>query len=275
MLKQRVIVSLIGLPILIVLVWFGEPWFTGVIALWGAVAAFEFYKIAGKNKNPVITVFGIIWTLLFILSPYYDKEYAVPALLTSAIILPLAYLLLRRNKEQAFTGWVWTIAGILYIGWLLSYLIMLRQLQIPGYPVEYGRNGLFLAFFTTFASDTSAFFVGRARGKNHMAPAISPKKTWEGAIAGVVGSVVISLLFMLPTPLQLPLSWVHAVILGILVSLFGQIGDLAESLFKRNMGVKDSSNLIPGHGGFLDRMDSIVFAGVTVYYYLVWVLPHL
>jgi len=275
MLKQRVIVSLIGLPILIVLVWFGEPWFTGVIALWGAVAAFEFYKIAGKNKNPVITVFGIIWTLLFILSPYYDKEYAVPALLTSAIILPLAYLLLRRNKEQAFTGWVWTIAGILYIGWLLSYLIMLRQLQIPGYPVEYGRNGLFLAFFTTFASDTSAFFVGRAWGKNHMAPAISPKKTWEGAIAGVVGSVVISLLFMLPTPLQLPLSWVHAVILGILVSLFGQIGDLAESLFKRNMGVKDSSNLIPGHGGFLDRMDSIVFAGVTVYYYLVWVLPHL
>ncbi|MFC2041780.1 phosphatidate cytidylyltransferase, partial [Chloroflexota bacterium] len=97
-------------------------------------------------------------------------------------------------------------------------------------------------------------------------------KTWEGTVGGVVAAIIVSLLFTLPTPFLLTLSWQQAVLLGLLASIFGQLGDLVESLLKRSMGVKDSSKLVPGHGGFLDRMDSVVFAGIVVYYYVVWMI---
>ncbi len=261
MLKPRVIFSVIVIPFVIAAVWFGEPWFPILVAGWGSVAAWEFFHLVEKNKTPVLTYFGIIWALLFMLSPYYNHTFTLPALLSSAIILPLIYSLFRRNKEQAFTGWVWTVAGILYIGWLLSFWITLRG------PLD-GRNWVFLGLFITFASDSAAYLIGRKWGKHYLAPAVSPKKTWEGAVAGVVAAIIISLLFKLPTPLALPFNYWQAIVLGIAVSVFGQLGDLAKSLFKRNMGVKDSSNLIPGHGGFLDRIDSIAFAGVVVYYYV-------
>ena len=275
MLKKRVITALVGLPFLIVIVWFGEPWFTILVAMWGLLAAFEFYRMVAASKVSPLTYFGLIWTLLFILSrnsgllyilrPHFDLNLLTPLLLTSAVILSPIWLLLRRQKEGAFTGWAWTIGGILYIGWLLSHLVVLRGL-------DDGRNWVFLALFTTFASDTAAFFVGRALGKHHLAPRISPGKTWEGAIAGVFGAIIVSLFFILPTPLKLPLSWWQAILLGLVVSVFGQLGDLVESLLKRNMGVKDSGKFLPGHGGFLDRIDSVVFAGIVVYYYVIWAM---
>ena len=115
-----------------------------------------------------------------------------------------------------------------------------------------------------------AFFVGKLLGRHRLAPNISPAKTWEGAVGGVLGSILVSLFFVLPTPLELPLSYGQAIVLGLLVSVFGQLGDLVESLLKRNMQVKDSGNAIPGHGGFLDRIDSVIFAGVVVYYYIMF-----
>ena len=186
-----------------------------------------------------------------------------PLLLTSAVVLSLIWLLRRPQKEGVFTNWAWTIAGILYIGWLLSYFVALIGL-------DGGRDWVFFALFVTFGSDTAAFFVGRALGRHHLAPRISPGKTWEGAIAGVLGALIVSL--VLVTLLTLPVSYGQTILLGLLVSIFGQLGDLIESLLKRNMGVKDSGKLIPGHGGFLDRIDSIVFAGVVVYYYVIWVI---
>ena len=181
-----------------------------------------------------------------------------------------------RPQKEAFTSWAWTIAGILYLGCLLSHFVALRGLETLSMPYA-GRNLVFFAFFTTFASDTAAFFIGRALGKHHLAPHISPGKTWEGAIAGVFGAIIVSLFFVLPklftvdNPLYLrDFAYWQAILLGLLVSIFGQLGDLIESLLKRNMGVKDSSQLLPGHGGFLDRMDSVVFAGVVVYYYVIW-----
>ncbi len=265
MLKKRVITALWGIPLLIAIVWFGEPWFTILVAIWGLLAVSEFYKMVAASKALPLTYFGLIWTLLFILSPHFDYDTLTPLLLTSAVILPLIWLLVRPQKEGAFAGWAWTIAGLLYIGWLLSYLVTLR-----GQPD--GRSWVFLALFANFGSDTTAFFVGRALGKHHLAPSISPDKTWEGAIAGVLGAIIVSLLFTLPTPLSLHLNWGQAILLGLLVSVFGQLGDLVESLLKRNMGVKESGKLIPGHGGFLDRIDSVVFAGVVVYYYMIWTI---
>ena len=275
MLKKRVITALCGIPLLIAIVWFGEPWFTILVAIWGILAAFEFYRLVAASRVSPLTYFGLVFTLLFILGrnpdllsilePCFDSQLLMPLLLTSAIVLSLFWLLRRRQKEGAFAGWAWTIAGILYVGWLLGYLVSLRGM-------EDGRNWIFLALFTTFGSDSAAFFAGRALGRHPLAPQISPGKTWEGAVAGVFGAILVSLFFTLPTPLTLSpyLNWWQAILLGLLVSVFGQLGDLVESLFKRNMGVKDSGTLIPGHGGFLDRMDSIVFAGIVVYYYVVW-----
>lgn len=262
MLKQRVITAVCLLPVLVAAVWFDQPlpWLTILVAIWGVLAALEFYRAVRASGAAPLTGFGAVWTLLFIISPHCSWAYINPFLLTTTVVLPPILLLARRQKEGAFPGWAWTVAGILYIGWLLSHFVALRDLN-------FGRGWVFFALFATFASDTTAYFIGRAWGRHRLAPSISPKKSWEGAIGGVAGAVIISpLLVML---LDLPLGYGVAVLLAIAVSIFGQIGDLFESLFKRNTGIKDSGNTIPGHGGFLDRMDSVIFAGVVVYYYVI------
>lgn len=266
MLRKRVVTALWGIPLLIVAIWFDEPlpWFTILAAVWGLLAVFEFYKVTGVAKYVPLTCFGIVWALLFILHPHCTYDLVVPILLTSAVTLSLILLVFSPHKEGVFTSWAWLMAGILYVGWLLSYLVALR--------LDAGREWLYLALFATFGSDTAAYFLGKAFGRHKLAPRISPGKTWEGTIAGIFGAVIISLLFTLPTPLQLPLSYGQAILLGVLISIFGQIGDLAESLLKRNTGVKESGNLMPGHGGLLDRMDSVVFAGVVVYLYYIFVV---
>ena len=267
MLKQRVITGLWGIPLLIAAVWFERPlpFFTLLIAIWGLLAVFEFYRLSSSLKLEPLIPFGLVWTLLFILSPHFSYPFLTPALLTSAIVLSLLWLLARPRQEKPFLSWAWTMAGILYVGWLLSHLVALRGL-------DDGRNWVFLALFVTFGSDIAAFFAGRALGRHHLAPNISPGKTWEGAAAGVLGAIIVSLLFTLKTPLGLPISCGHAVFLGFLISILGQLGDLVESLLKRNTGVKDSGKLLPGHGGALDRLDSIVFAGVVLYYYVIWAM---
>ena len=275
MLTKRVITSLWGIPLLIAAIWFDKPlpWFTVLVAIWGILAAFEFYRLVKASGVSPLTYFGLLWSLLFVLSqdpdllfiigPYFDVSLLTPLLLTSAVILSLIWLILR-VQDKPFVGWAWTIAGMVYVGWLLSYLVALRGL-------DDGRNWILFAVFVTAASDTAAFFTGRILGRRCLAPRISPGKTWEGTIGGILGAVIVSLLFLLLTPFHLNLHWGQAIFLGLLLSIFGQLGDLVESLFKRNMGVKDSGKLIPGHGGILDRMDSIIFSGVVVYYYVIWV----
>ena len=264
MLKKRVITAVCLLPVLVAAVWFDKPlpWLTILVAIWGVLAALEFYRVVETSQVLPLTGFGLIWTLLLIISPHCSWAYINPLLLTSAVVLPPIWLLARRHhKEEAFLGWVWTIAGILYVGWLLSHFVALRGL-------ESGRDWVLFALFTTFASDSAAYFVGRAWGRHLLAPGISPGKTWEGTIGGFLAAIITSLLLVML--LDLPITYPQAIPLALAVSAFGQLGDLFESLFKRNMGVKDSGKTIPGHGGFLDRMDSIVFAGVVVYYYVIF-----
>ena len=273
MLKKRIITALWFVPLLVIVVWFGgEPGFTALMVIFGVLAALEFYRMVAIPKAPPLTYFGLIWTAFFILSrnsellalfeTRFGSGLLMPLLLTSAVVLSLIGLLSRRQKEGAFTTWAWTIAGILYIGWLLSYLVALRGL-------DGGRNWIFFALFTTWASDTAAFVIGRKLGGHKLAPNISPGKTWEGTMGGILGAIIMSILFFTPTPFRLPLVYWQAIGLSVLVSIFGQVGDLVESLLKRNMGVKDSGTLLPGHGGILDRMDSIIFAGIVVYYYVI------
>jgi phosphatidate cytidylyltransferase len=274
MLGKRVITALWGIPLVVLAVWFDEPvpWFTVLAVAWGILAVLEFYRITGVSRIKPLAWSGIIGTLLFILAPHCEYEYVVPLVLTAAVTLSLIVLVFLPHQEGVFAGWAWMMGGMLYAGWLLSILVALRlEPGTPAFP-EAGRNFVFLALFATFGSDTAAYFVGRALGRHRLAPRISPGKTWEGAVGGAVGGVVISLLFTLSTPLQLPLGYGPAVLLGVLISAFGQFGDLAESLLKRSTGVKDSGGLMPGHGGLLDRMDSVVFAGAVVYVYYLFMV---
>jgi len=261
MLKKRVITAFWGIPLVVAAVWFDEPipWFTVLAAIAGLLACLEFYRMSGVSKALPLAVFGIILTALFITYPHCSFASALPVLLTVAVVLSLIILVVMRKREGVFSSWALTIGSALYIGWLLSLLVTLR--------LDAGRDWLYLVLFATFGSDTSAYFIGKAFGKHKLAPGISPGKTWEGAVAGVIGGVIICLLFMLDTPLQLPLGYGHAVILGVLISVFGQIGDLVESLLKRSFGAKDSGSIMPGHGGILDRLDSLLFAGAVVYGY--------
>jgi phosphatidate cytidylyltransferase len=276
MLKERTLTSAWYATLLVVIVWFGRgPGFTALVATFGVLAALEFYRMVASSAKPSpLTYFGLIWTAFFILSrnsdllslleAHFNPDLLTPLLITSAIVLSLIGLLTRRQKEGTFSSWAWTIAGILYIGWLLSHLVALRGLNS-------GRNWVFLVLFVTWVSDTTAFLVGRRFGRHKLAPAISPSKTWEGTIGGICGGIAVSTLFFAPTSFQLPLSSGQAILLGALTSILGQVGDLVESLLKRNLGVKDSGRLMPGHGGILDRIDSLIFAGIVVYYFALWV----
>ena len=286
MLRQRVITALLLIPLPVAAVWFGEPWFTSLVAVFGVLAALEFYRLGSSAKASPVTYLGLLFTLLFIISrnpdllsrltTNLDPTLISPLILAAAMVLTLTWILLRRKKDGAVASWAWTMAGILYVGWLLGHVVSLRGLTDSYGSDILGRNWVFFILLATVASDTAAFFIGRAVGRHKLAPQISPNKTWEGAIAGVIGAIVFSLLFTptelfsLTNPLHIQgISYGEAILLGALVSIFGQFGDLAESLLKRNAKVKDSGNLLPGHGGVLDRLDSIIFAGVVVYYFAV------
>lgn len=263
MLRRRIATAVLLLPLVVVVVWFNEPvpWLAVFATIWGVLATWEFYRAvtdSDKNISP-LTYFGLLWTLLFIVSPLLHYHYLNIILLATAVVLPAIWFLLQHRGKGGFASWVYTISGVLFIGWLLSHYVALREL-------ESGRDWVFFALFVTFASDSTAYFVGSAIGKHHLAPSISPKKTWEGAVGGVVGAIAVGMLLVMI--LNLPINYIAAVSLSIAVSIVGQLGDLLESLFKRRVGVKDSGKTIPGHGGFLDRMDSVVFAGVFVYYYV-------
>jgi phosphatidate cytidylyltransferase len=275
--KLRVITAVVGIPLLLALVYFDfrvdTSWFSRVpllILLVGAAAALgavEFYRLGTHAGARPLTVFGVIWAVLFVVAALFDVDWGTGALLASTAVLPLVWLVVFR-RDTRFQTWVWTLTGILYLGWTLGHYVALRQL-------DHGRELVILAVFTTFACDTSAFFVGRAWGRHHMAPAISPHKTWEGAIGGFVGAVAAALALRSLLSLgdwSLPLNYVEAIGVGCLIGVVAQLGDLLESLLKRRAGVKDSGNLIPGHGGVLDRIDSLVFTGVIVYYFVLWVV---
>jgi phosphatidate cytidylyltransferase len=266
MLRTRLLTALWGIPLLLLAAWFDTPlpWFVIFASIWGVLAAYEFYRITGVSKSLVLTCFGMIWVLLFMLRPQFPDKLELPLLLTSGAGLSLIMLVFLKKKDGIFSSWAWMMGGILYAGWLLSYLAALR--------IEAGRDWLLLALLATFGSDTAAYFIGKAVGKHKLAPAISPGKTREGAIGGLLGAVIVSLLFTLNTPVQLPMSYWQAIILGLAISIFGQLGDLVESLLKRNCDVKDSGKWMPGHGGLLDRMYSVVFAGVVVYLYYIYVI---
>ncbi|APV44997.1 phosphatidate cytidylyltransferase [Dehalogenimonas formicexedens] len=260
MLKTRLISGFIlGLAALLA-VWFDQPipWLTIGAAIWGVLALREFNRVVTQVKAAPFAVIGSIAVILLIVSPHFENS--LTPILTGFAALSLLYLLKPGERSKRFIQWTWTLAGVIYVGLLLSFLVALRGL-------DNGRDWVLFALGVTVASDSFAYFIGRSFGRHKMAPTISPAKSWEGAAAGLIAAAAVGL--ALKAVFDLPSGFITIGILSVFASIVGQAGDLVESLFKRNMAVKDSSQAIPGHGGLLDRMDSVVFAVIAVYYYVI------
>jgi len=268
--RKRWLSALVLFAIVFVAVWFDSPAYSVVLAVFATLGALEFFGMAGLPRYHPLTIFGLVWVLLFILVAHFEGNYT-PLLLASAVGFSLIWLIFSTSVKDAAVYWAWTLAGIIYIGWMLSHFIPLRQLDSAG-GADIGRDWVLFALFTNIAVDTAAFFVGRAWGRHRLAVTISAKKTWEGAVAGFAAAIATALVLTVILPNLANVPYWQAAILGALVGVFAQLGDLAESLLKRSAGLKDSGTMVPGHGGLLDRMDSIIFTVVVVYYYVTFVI---
>lgn len=213
----------------------------------------------------VILIMDLILAILF----YTNNASLILTAITITTITSFMWVLFK-GRQPYIANVATTILGVLYGGWLTLHLMMLRGITNEGsldlsLQNTTGISYIFFLFFVILATDMGCYFVGRKYGKHQLAPTVSPKKTIEGSIGGGVCAIITALCvaFMVNIPL------IHAFFLGILCSFFAQIGDLCESLIKRDAGVKDSSDIIPGHGGFLDRTDSYVFTMPAMYYYVV------
>lgn len=258
----RLLTTLIGVPIVLGAVYFGGPAFLILCLAFAIVGINEFYNLMMKKGLFPAYYVGNIITIIFILVAYYSLkrnwEPAHSAILTLAAAGALiSGIFLKREKETIVDVAV-TLLGVIYVGWFFSYIVFIRGLT------EHGGY-LFFLLFTVWAMDVAAYVTGRYFGRTKLNPDISPKKTWEGAVAGFIVCFIAAGILCQTAQLEI---W-HALILGGLIGIFGQVSDMIESLIKRDAGAKDSSALLPGHGGVLDRIDSFVLTAPLMYYYLI------
>jgi phosphatidate cytidylyltransferase len=271
MLRYRLASAFVLIPIVLGSVYFGGLAFFATIAVALLLAGYEFFDMTRRAGYHPMTLLGLALIVVFLFDAFahtdptlktiFGSESWQREIMTVALFFSLIFAVFR-HTEDWLTSWALTFAGVLYIGWLGASAILVRNLP----------NGLVwtaIALVTVWATDTGAYFVGTRIGRHGFFTSISPKKTWEGAIGGTVLAVltmlVLGTLFAGLEPLQ-------SLVFGLGISVAGTFGDLAESLMKRQTGVKDSGNILPGHGGLLDRIDSLLFAAVFAYYFLIWVL---
>ena len=270
-LQQRLLTAAVAVPLLILIFWAGGLWFLALVLFVIFVGMSEFYHlIQAKGLQPQ-WVIGILAALGLGLNAFYGHPSSAALILTATMLACLAFQLFRLDLTTAITGSATTILGVIYVGWLLSHFVLLRNWRDPVGQHDFGFFLVILVIATTFLADAGAYFTGRSLGRHKLWPRISPSKTWEGAAGGVVvgslGLLATKLVFdrwIFPTFFP----WYHALILGPLLVVVSIFGDLAESMLKRDAGIKDSGTIVPGHGGILDRLDSILFVVPTAYYYL-------
>ena len=259
----RIIVAILAIPFLVGVCYIGEFYFLIFVAGVGLISFYELGLMLKNKKTYINLPVGLTAVLMIIVNSYFSflKFYQI----TLIIILVLTLYELFRNNESAIHNIGSTLFGILYLGVFPSTIIGLRE-------YFYGGNYLIGGYFiisilvTIWVCDSAAFFIGTAIGKHKLFPRVSPNKSWEGAIAGFVFSVAamaIAKIVILDI-----FSWTDTILIGILIGIFGQVGDLIESLIKRDAGVKDSSSIIPGHGGVFDRFDSLLFIAPVIYLYI-------
>ena len=262
----RIIVSAIAIPAIVVVSYLGSYYFLIFVLGIAIISFYELWLFARKKEIDANLLLGILSVSLIIINSFrnFIGFYALLVL----VVVIITFVELFRNRGSAIINLGTTLIGILYLGLFASALISIREF----YPVEYVRGGLVVLaiLFSIWICDSAAFFGGTAIGKHKMFPRVSPKKSWEGAVFGLlfaVATMISSKAIFLDF-----ISWKDAIILGIIIGIVGQLGDLIESLFKRDAGVKDSSNFIPGHGGVFDRFDSLLYVSPVVFLYIKYLI---
>ncbi|BEP29342.1 phosphatidate cytidylyltransferase [Helicovermis profundi] len=251
---KRILSSIIALPLLFFFVIKGGNFLLIAAFIINIIALFEFYaSFKGNNIKPINIISYFVTTLLYLMLFFYFR-YEVYMFLILTLISTSLGVVVFSNKYKLSDVAI-TILGFFYITFSISHIVMIDKID----------NGFFIwyIFILAWVSDTSAYFVGSLLGRRKLIPNVSPNKTVEGAIGGVIGAIVVSYLYSFIFNKEFLL---FSIFLGLLGSVFSQIGDLIASKIKRINGVKDFGNIMPGHGGVLDRFDSIIFTGPLVYY---------
>ena len=257
------------LPLILLIIYWGDWLYLLLVLVAMAMMQVEYCRLAQhftEKLNPVMpalltSVFCLLPTFLTILPENVSDSAVMFSFFTFVFIYVFAESIFRAKVDGELITVTLKLTGILTVGWVLGYhLILLRNAE------SVGRHLIFLLIGTVWCSDTGAYLVGVVFGKHKLGTPVSPRKTIEGTIGGLVVGTLIGFLLGV-TLLKGTLSWWDAAVIGLLLSVLGQLGDLSASLMKRTAGVKDSGAVIPGHGGFIDRCDSLIFSTPALYYY--------
>ncbi len=255
---SRVLVTVVGVPVVLYLVYLGEWWIFGLATFAALVALHELYSMA-RGLRPLVLA-GYAGALATLLGAHLGgPEWMVGGFM---LTLVLAFLLygIAETRQTATVTMSSTVLGAAWIALGLGHLLLLRDLP------EHGRLAVFTVLLAVFADDTAAYLVGRLVGRHKLAPALSPGKTWEGFVAGTAAAIAVAFFALYE---QSFLTIPESIVLGFAIALAGAAGDLFESALKRDLQVKDSGQLLGGHGGMLDRIDSLLFAAVAAFYVMI------
>lgn len=256
----RIISAIVGAPLIIFFLIVKGIYLHVFVGLLALIGLFEYYKAIRAVGTKATDIFGYLAVIVFyIINFMYTTTDSLNVIVASLILLAFSYELFTR--KGGVNGVIHTVFGFLYVGYLLAHILFINDM--PN-----GAIIIWLPFVTAWFSDSCAYFTGVTIGKHKVFPTISPKKTLEGYIGGIIGSGVLTTIFgLIVSRYDSSIGIINYVIIGLLCAIASELGDLAASYIKRQTGIKDFGNLIPGHGGILDRFDSILFTAPVVYYY--------
>lgn len=272
-LRKRLVTAILLGPLFLAAVAVGGAVFlVAVLALVG-VGAWEFFRLAGRKRSRPRAVLGIALALLFPVVFYLAPASAltIPGLVVLGVIGVALAQLLDAEADEALESVSLTVYGAAYVGLLFGHFVLIREISrvVPGMPYWWGGALVGFTVLLAWLNDSAAYVIGRRWGRHKLIPRVSPGKTIEGAAGALVVTVLIAVGMVLAAGSRMPLlAPADALAIGALVAVAGPAGDLVESAFKRDAGVKDASDLMPGHGGVLDRFDSLMAAAPAVWYYL-------
>jgi phosphatidate cytidylyltransferase len=264
LLRARLVTALILIPLAGWVVWAGGWWFFGALLLVAELGGYEFSQLIRRGGYTPQTVFTLAIIAMLLLDAQFPGLNLMRPALVWLLMVSVSWQLFQSKDKMALTNWALTVTGGLYVGILAAHAILVRALP-------QGLAWTLLAIFVTWVGDAAAYFVGTAFGRHKLWPRISPGKTWEGFFAGLITCVVTGAVVG-----TLAMRWlgaiglIHGTGLGLLAGIVGVFGDLAISMMKRQMNAKDSGHILPGHGGLLDRSDSLFFVIAATYYYAIW-----
>jgi phosphatidate cytidylyltransferase len=260
---SRVLVAAVGLPLVLGLTWLGGWWLFALAAVTGLWALHELYGVVRPLRPVLIAGYAGLLLVLFGIK-LGGLQWGAGGVVAAAA---LAFLLkgVSDTRQSATVSVGTTVLGSAWIAFGLGYLLLIREIT------PHSRLIAFTVLLAVFASDTAAYYVGMLAGRHKLAPAISPGKTWEGFIAGSAAAIAATF-FALYDTRHTFLTTADAIVLGAVIAVAAPVGDLFESMVKRDMNVKDAGRLLLGHGGLLDRIDSLLFASVAAYYTVISLL---